>query len=214
MALIHSLLTFLKTYWAHILFGMMLMAAGAWLCNLVLSANFATTEKQYQDQLAAQDAAFSQYKDKTNADRLVEAKKAQENLQAAIRLQQQYKQQADDLSSKLLATQKELAVTKNKLRGKISDATKQDGGRFTGIGPSSLCLYESALGYFPDCDQRLSKTVGGNAGHPGDAAGTATGLSPAGILTHASDYGEWCLTLKSHLESIQALYAGGREDVR
>lgn len=120
-------------------------------------------------------------------------------LQAAQRL-------GDKLSQELQQTQSHLQVTKDKLKKAIDDAVKRDVG-FTGIGPNGLCLYNAALGY-ADCGQQLPKATGGLAGHPTEAAGSAGGLSPGGLLQHSADYGAWCQTLETQLQKLNQWYAG------
>ncbi|TKI08923.1 hypothetical protein FCN80_00930 [Martelella alba] len=53
----------------------------------------------------------------------------------------------------------------------------------------------------------MPDTTGGHADDTGHAGAAGGGLSPAGLLNHASSYGAWCQTLKSKLDSIKALYA-------
>lgn len=117
---------------------------------------------------------------------------------------------ADELAVELLDVKTQLTTTTQRLKKGIDRAVKNDSGAFTGIGPNGVRLYRASLGYADDA-VGMSDAPGRAAVHPADAARPGGGLSPAGLLNHAADYGAWCLTLRGQLEKLNAYYKGGKD---
>ncbi|MEC5319293.1 hypothetical protein VSX61_10120 [Brenneria populi subsp. brevivirga] len=113
---------------------------------------------------------------------------------------------ADKLAAALLKAKTELAQAKQKLKKDIPDAVTKDGAAFTGIGPDGLRLYKISLGYPADSLPGTGEAPGRAAVYPADAIRAGGGLSPAGLITHSADYGEWCLTIKGKLEKLNQFY--------
>ncbi|WP_051124153.1 hypothetical protein [Dickeya sp. DW 0440] len=155
------------------------------------------------EQLAAQVLAAEQEK-RQAAERQVAALQQAQADATAQRVR------ADELAVELLDVKTELTKTTQKLKKGIDRAVKNDSNAFTGIGRDSLRLYRASLGYTDDA-VGMSDASAGTAVHPTDAARTGGGLSPAGILNHAADYGAWCLILRGQLEKLNAYYKGGKD---
>lgn len=186
----------------------LVFSAGAWLGSLytasqmqgdIRAANAATANVQHQ---------FDTYKTDVATQKAEREKQNQQQLEQQIALAATYRNQADALAAQLLAKNKELTLTRRKLEEKINALTLKDGAGFTGIGPRALCLYSANLGYStgPECSQYLSAASGGNAGYSAETGSTGAGLSPAGILRHSGEYGEWCQVLHNKLNALRQLY--------
>ncbi|RNM05850.1 hypothetical protein [Dickeya undicola] len=154
------------------------------------------------EQLAAQVLAAEQEK-RQAAERQVAALQQAQADATAQRVR------ADELAVELLDVKTQLTTTTQRLKKGIDRAVKNDSNAFTGIGPDSLRLYRTGLGYADAVG--MSDAASGTAVHPTDAARPGRGLSPAGLLNHAADYGAWCLTLRGQLEKLNAYYKGGKD---
>ncbi|MGQ6549762.1 hypothetical protein ACUNEV_19790 [Serratia sp. IR-2025] len=122
-------------------------------------------------------------------------------LAGMIARQQQEQDRADKLAKELLTTKDLLSAANKKLKDGISDALKNDGATTCGLGPDSLRLYRSGLGYPSlqgDRDTLLG-TSGGTVAHSGTTSGPGEGLPPGDLLAHAADYGQWCQQLEKQL---------------
>ncbi|SLM62647.1 MULTISPECIES: hypothetical protein [Dickeya] len=155
------------------------------------------------EQLAAQVLAAEQEKRQAAELQVAALQQAQADATAQ-------RVRADELAVELLDVKTELTKTTQKLKEGIDRAVKNDSNAFTGIGPDSLRLYRASLGYADDT-VGMSDAPGRAAVHPTDAARPGRGLSPAGLLNHAADYGAWCLTLRGQLEKLNAYYKGGKD---
>ncbi|KZE34166.1 hypothetical protein [Crenobacter luteus] len=123
-------------------------------------------------------------------------------------------EQAHQVGWALLQTRRQLEVTQRQLKQRIPDATRTDGPRFTGLGPDSLRLYRQFLGYPASGEADLPAADAGHAGEAAAAAGTEAGLSPADLLEHAADYGQWCQQLDAQLSAYLRLHAATEPEVR
>lgn len=193
------MLKLFRTYWPHIL---ILVAVAAFGYNIghIKGKNATQTELQADNQLKASQIRGYEQDKRLAAEQHVAA------LQKAIADAEAQRQRADQLAVELLQVKAELSKTKTQLKRKIPDVVKTDGVAFTGIGPDSLRLYRASLGYpaddLPDAASRA-------AVYPADATGTRRGLSPAGLLDHSADYGEWCLILRENMTRLNQFYTEG-----
>ncbi|MEO9385529.1 hypothetical protein, partial [Chromobacterium phragmitis] len=71
----------------------------------------------------------------------------QQRQAAALEQQRQWRQRTDQLESRLLLQQQALQAQQRRQAQRIDDVTRNDGSRFTGLGPDSLRLYRQLLGY-------------------------------------------------------------------
>ncbi|WP_029770539.1 hypothetical protein [Pseudogulbenkiania sp. MAI-1] len=126
-------------------------------------------------------------------------------LAGALVEQQKLADQAHKLGWELIQTRARLADTQSQLKQRIPDAIRTDGPHWTGLGPDSLRLYQSALGYTPS-DPGVPAADAGNADQAGQAAGTDEGLPPEDLLAHSADYGEWCQRLDAQLDTLINLH--------
>ncbi|WP_050570933.1 hypothetical protein [Dickeya zeae] len=153
------------------------------------------------EQLAAQVLAAEQEKRQAAEQQVAALQQAQADATAQ-------RVRADELAVELINVKTQLTTTTQRLKKGIDRAVKNDSGAFTGIGPDSLRLYRASLGYADDA-VGMSDTPSGVAVHPANAASAGGGLSPAGLLNHAADYGVWCQTLRGQLEKLNAYYNKG-----
>ncbi|QHP82378.1 hypothetical protein EO763_22205 [Pectobacterium odoriferum] len=200
------MLKLFKTYWPHIL---LLAAVAAFGYNIghIKGKNATQTELQ-------ETVTYLQADNKLKAsqilvyeqDKRIAAEQHVAALQKAIADADAQRQRADQLAAELLHVKAELSKTKTQLKRKIPDVVKKDGATFTGIGPDSLRLYRASLGYPAD---DLPDAASGAAVYPADAARPRRGLSPAGLLDHSADYGEWCLILRENMTRLNQFYTEG-----
>ncbi|EKN6162474.1 hypothetical protein DVQ60_03135 [Yersinia enterocolitica] len=191
--------TLLKAYWKPLL--MLLVAA---------VAGFALAALIYGKQLADERLDFSRAKTTWAEEKAQAANDASAALTAALARQRDAQQLGDKLLAELQAKINALYSDNQKLKRQINDATQQDGATYTGLGPHSLCVYQSTLGY-PDCDQRVQPTASGAVPVAGETQPTHRGLPPEDILAHAADYGKWCQQLETQLKQINQFYSGGAQ---
>lgn len=197
------MLKLFNTYWPHIL---ILVAVAAFGYNIghIKGKNARQTELQDAiTYLSAENKLKTGQITVYENDKRIAAEQHVAALQKAIADADAQRQRADQLAAELLQTKAELNQTKTQLKRKIPDVVKTDGATFTGIGPDSLRLYSASLGYPAD---DLPQTSGGAAVYPADASRARGGLSPAGLLDHSADYGEWCLTLRGQLEQLNKFH--------
>ncbi|MBN3254306.1 hypothetical protein H5A33_06655 [Pectobacterium brasiliense] len=197
------MLKLFRAYWPHIL---ILTAVAAFGYNIGHIKGTNTRQTELQDAVtylqadnelkAGQIFVFEQ-------DKRIAAELHVAALQKAIADADAQRQRADQLAAELLQTKAELNQTKTQLKRKIPDVVKADGTAFTGIGPDSLRLYRASLGYPTD---DLPEAASGAAVYPADAARARGGLSPAGLLDHSADYGEWCLILRENMTKLNQFY--------
>lgn len=142
---------------------------------------------------------------------IADAKAAE--LGAALVEQKKLADQAHQVGWQLLQTRARLADTQSQLKQRIADATRSDGVRFTGLGPDSLRVYRSALGY-PERDPGVPEADAGNVDQAGQTDGTDEGLPPADLLDHAADYGQWCQQLDAQLSAYIRLHTEATPEVQ
>ncbi|MGM3162404.1 hypothetical protein ACS25C_16735 [Dickeya undicola] len=203
-----AILQFLRTNWLPLVF---IVAAAGIAYNVGETsghnAGVASQRDENQqltlknEQLAAQVLAAEQEK-RQAAERQVAALQQAQADATAQRVR------ADELAVELLDVKTQLTTTTQRLKKGIDRAVKNDSNAFTGIGPDGLRLYRTGLGYADDA-VGMSDAPGRAAVHPANAASAVGGLSPAGLLNHAADYGAWCLTLRGQLEKLNAYYNKG-----
>lgn len=101
-------------------------------------------------------------------------------------------------------TQAELESLRRKQKQRVNDAVKNDTTRYSGIGPFSLREYRSSLGYdtTPRGDGVLPENSTIAVDHTGETSGPGAGLQPEDLLSHAADYGAWCLKLENQIKAI------------
>lgn len=127
---------------------------------------------------------------------------------------QRLNEQAHQVSWELLLTKQQLEVTQRQLKQRIPNAVRTDGPRFTGLGPDSLRLYRQLLGYSASGEADLPAADAGHVGEAAAAAGTEAGLSPADLLDHAADYGQWCQQLDAQLSAYIRLHSATEPEVQ
>ncbi len=193
------LLKLLRTYWKLLLALLIAAAAGFALAALI-----------YGKQLLDTRLAFSEAKTTWSEEKTRAANDASAALTAVLARQKTAQQLGDKLSAELQAKINTLYSDNQRLKRQINDATQQDGATYTGLGPHSLCLYQSALGY-PDCDQRVQSTASSAVPTARETQPTHSGLPPEDILAHSADYGKWCQQLETQLIQINKYYSGGAQ---
>ncbi|EKN3971074.1 hypothetical protein ACULTK_004462 [Yersinia enterocolitica] len=191
------MLKLLKAYWQPLLAMLVAVAAGFALAALI-----------YGKQLSNERLAFSEAKTTWSEEKTRAANDASAALTAALERQKTAQQLGDKLSAELQAKINALYSDNQRLNRQINDATQQDGATYTGLGPHSLCVYQSALGY-ADCDQRVQPTASGSVPTARETQPPHSGLPPEDILAHAADYGKWCQQLETQLIQINKYYSGG-----
>ncbi|EPP1150968.1 hypothetical protein ACULTK_004494 [Yersinia enterocolitica] len=194
MAIIRKLL---RTYWKPLLALLIAAAAGFVLAALI-----------YGKQLSDERLNFSEAKTTWSEEKTRAANDASAALTAALERLKVAQQLGDKLSVELQAEIDKLYSDNQRLKRQINDATQQDGATYTGLGPHSLCVYQSALGY-PDCDQRVQPTTSSAVPTTRKTQLTSSGLPPEDILAHSADYGKWCQQLETQLIQINKYYSGG-----
>ncbi len=187
----------LKAYWQPLLAMLVAAAAGFALAALI-----------YGKQLSDERLAFSNAKTTWSEEKTQAANDTSAALTAALARQKAAQQLGDKLSAELQAKIDALYSDNQRLKRQINDATQKDGATYTGLGPNSLCVYQSALGY-ADCDQRVQPTASGSVPTARETQPTHSGLPPEDILAHAADYGKWCQQLETQLIQINKYYSGG-----
>lgn len=192
-----ALLKLLKAYWQPSLALLVAAVAGFVLAALI-----------YGKQLSDEKLSFSRAKTAWSEEKKQAANDASSALVAALVRQKTAQQLADKLSAELHAKIDKLYSDNQRLKRQINDATQQDGAGYTGLGPHSLCVYQSALGY-PDCDQRVQPAASGAVPTARETQPAVNGLPPDDILAHATDYGKWCQQLETQLIQINKYYSGG-----
>lgn len=201
------LLNFLKkNLLPLLLFGLVLLA-GAGLGYLVAGHGYQASIDLAKDSQNQTQRDFDAFRLSVQTEKTADAQRHASEMAQALALKDQYQTEADRLSKQLLTKQHELDQARETFKRTIKDVIEKDGAAYTGIGPDSLCAYRTSLGY-PGCDKRVQDTHGANAGHTTDANSTTGGLSPAGILNHASDYGAWCQSLELKLMTLKAYFSG------
>lgn len=201
-------LALLKAYWPQLLLASIALAIGYGIASSGNGKALAQQELAFTNKLAAQSSEFEAERTAWLNEKIQTARDQNAALAAALALQQQYQDRANLLSNQLASTKQQLAESKAKYQRDIVNATQNDGVGYTGLGPDGLCLYRQALGY--PCDQRLPETVSGTAAYSADATAPRSGLLPADLLAHSSDYGEWCQSLKAQLESLNHIFDNGK----
>ncbi|MGU9776175.1 hypothetical protein ACV3J7_07205 [Salmonella enterica] len=124
----------------------------------------------------------------------------QQNTALAAALEQQTAQQQenDRIAAELRQAKRTIQDQATELKRRINDVVKNDSG-FTGIGPGGLREYRAALGYPAD----LPTYSAGTAGATSETANTSAGLSPADLISHATDYGAYCRSLEAQLLQVR-----------
>jgi len=122
-------------------------------------------------------------------------------LTLALIRQQEQQARAEIAVAALNKKQIELDTLRKQQKRRSRDAVKNDSVAYTGIGPDSLREYRTSLGYATG-GTNVSKNPARAAGHTGNATGPGAGLQPIDLLSHAVDYGAWCLKLENQLRAI------------
>lgn len=137
----------------------------------------------------------------------------QQQLAQALAEQRRLSDVADQVGWQLIQTRARLASAGRQLARRIPDAIAHDGPRFTGLGPDSLRLYQTFLGYDDaDLAAALPATDAGAAAAAAQATTASAGLSPDDVLSHAADYGAWCQQLEAQLLAYIRLHQQGGGD--
>ena len=191
------LLTLLKACWKPLL-----------ALSVAAVVGFALAALIYGKQLSDERLLFSTAKTTWQEEKTRAANDASAALVAALARQKAAQQLGDKLSAELQAKIDALHNDNQRLKRQINEATQQDGATYTGLGPNSLCVYQSALGY-PDCDQRMQPAASGAVPTAHETQPTGSGLPPEDILAHSADYGKWCQQLETQLIQINKYYSGG-----
>lgn len=196
-----------RTYWPHLL---ILAAVAAFGYKFGHDAG----ERAQQTDLQETIKTLRDSSDKKTAqilayerDKRLAAEQHAAALQKALADTAAQRARADQLAAELLQTQTELSQANEQRKKDIPHAIKNDGHAFTGIGPDSLRLYRANLGYTDDGLSGTGQAPGGAALYPADATRARGGLSPAGLLNHSGDYGEWCLILREKMTKLNQFYA-------
>lgn len=204
------LLNFLKNNWITLIAITVLMVAGAGLGYLAAGHTYQHDIDQANERESTTRKDFDAFKLTTQTEKTAAAQQAAAELAGALALQKQYQAEAEMLSEQLQAKQGELELARQAFQRTIKNVIEKDGVAYTGIGPHSLCAFRTSLGY-PGCGERVPGTTGADAGYPAEAASSAGGLSPAGILRAGSDYGTWCQTLEAKLKALKTFYKGANK---
>ncbi|QEL57110.1 hypothetical protein [Chromobacterium paludis] len=157
------------------------------------AAGCAHTRHVWQAELAAQLATL-------------QAEHSQEKQQqqaAALAQLRQWQARGNQLEKQLIDKQSALQALQRRNAQRIDDVARNDGSRFTGLGPDSLRLYRQLLGYSAELPGAQPLPAGAAA----QAAGADGGLPPPDLLAHAADYGAWCGELEQRLLALKQLYA-------
>ena len=194
-----------KRYWALLLFLLFATLGGAVIGSAITEHEFNAAQTKSAKALSDKSAELAELKITYANEKRVLAEKQSQALAGALAKQQEYNQKANQLSGELLKAQQELSQTQQKLKRSIANATQHDGSTYTGLGPDSLRLYQTALGY-TSSDQCVSDTQRGNAGNTSETSCTGSGLPPEDLLSHASDYGQWCQQLEAKLKTLSEFY--------
>ena len=139
-------------------------------------------------------------------------KQQMRDISAALSAQKTLSDRADTLSGQLTAKSTNRLLRNRTLSQEISHAVLSP---HLSLCPADLLclddhelqLYRAALGY-PTPDD-LPATARQPDPVPPDAPATGSGLrlSPADLLYHAADYGEWCAQRDDQARTLAALYA-------
>ncbi len=205
MTLFKTVLSLIKANW---LAALVLIAATALAYKVGISDGLA----RYQDRLnAANNTITSQSQSLLQYETQIREAAERQSIALAgvVARQQQEQARADGLARQLLATQEQLSAANKKIKDGISNALKNDGATTCGLGPDSLRIYRSGLGYPSDSGDRdtLLGTSGGVVAHSGAAPRTDEGLPPGDLLAHSADYGQWCQQLEKQLIGLNRWYA-------
>jgi hypothetical protein len=164
------------------------------------------------------DTALAQKQSAWDTERRQLAESNQQALQTALAARDAEAERGRTLALALQEKQTALELAQRKLsKQEIENATLRDGAGYTGIGPDSLRLYLTGLGYPGDDQPRsggdaVSEAADRNAIHSTDARTAKHGLTPQALLSHIKRYGQWCLTLRNKLESLNEYYDGDRNE--
>ncbi|MBN3237685.1 hypothetical protein H5A46_10070 [Pectobacterium versatile] len=200
------MLKLFRAYWPHIVI-VAAVAAFGYNIGHIKGKNATQTELQEAvTYLSADNKLKASQVLVYEQDKRIAAEQHVAALQKAMADADAQRKRADQLSTDLLKIKAELNQTKTQLKRKIPDVVKTDGTAFTGIGPDSLRLYRAGLGYPAD---DLPAAASGAAVYPADARSSSSGLSPAGLLDHSADYGEWCLILRENMTKLNQFYTEG-----
>ncbi|MBK5072558.1 hypothetical protein I2492_05985 [Budviciaceae bacterium CWB-B4] len=204
IAIVKAVLSAIKNNWLTFIITMAVLCI-AWNLGQRSGLNEGRKALDSANQtIAAQLQQINRYEqDKREA-----AERHNQALSESITKMQAQTARANELSASLLKTQQQLATTKRTLQKRINDAVKNDSITYTGLGPDSLRAYHAALGY--PTTGNLSPDSGRSAGSSPDATTTDGGLPPLDLLTHAGDYGEWCMKQYHQLQAIRQWNKGER----
>lgn len=206
MNLISTLLSLIKANWAQCL---LLLGVAALAYNVGFARGVTehqTTLNTANDKIVSLSAQLSQ----SDTDRRQAAERQSQALAIAVASQAAEQKRADDLSRQLLAVSEKLATTTRQLKEGIPHALKNDGNTTCGLGPDSLRLYRSGLGYPASADSgdAMPDTARPVAAYSGTTTGPGLGLPPGDLLAHSADYGQWCQQLEQNLIGLNRWHAG------
>lgn len=195
----------LKAWWRPLALAALVGGAGFAAGLVYMTADMASQQLAAEKAQGQLRSELDAEKLARTGDRLAAERRYSDGMGNALEIQKGWMEKADRLSLQLIADQNRLKQLQLKLEEQRNAAVKKDGDRYTGIGPDSLRLYRTALGYPAAAGHAgyhgVPETSGDAAGNPANASGTG-GLDPAGLLRGAESYGAWCMGLRSQLEQI------------
>jgi len=202
-------LKILRDNWTSLLLIVVLVGVGVLFGSFITSSKLDKQALKFAEQKQTLTDDFNAQKNQWEQERTAAADKYATDLQTALDTQAVWKQKADALSVKLAENERAYTRKVNDLKQRLKDALKSDGNAYTGIGPAGLQLYTEALGYGNQsvtAGVGVSGTASVNAGAAGNAISPGGGLSAGGIISHATEYGQWCLILRDRLQALKNYY--------
>lgn len=161
-----KLVSFLLTYWKFVV-TFLALAVLAVVINIQSSTIDSLQAKIQDDTLTRQ------------GQQLARAESLLTQMNGVLARLQAQQQRGEQLATDLLAAQNALQASSNQIQQEIPHVTSSDGNAFTGIGPDSLQLYRSALGYGTrgTGGEHLPEAASGHAERPGHATTAPVGKS-------------------------------------
>ncbi|AKE61142.1 hypothetical protein F384_22535 [Citrobacter amalonaticus Y19] len=203
-------LTILKDNWKSLLVVLVLAGGGVWFGTFITHSELATQALAFSQEKQTLTDGFNEKQRQWDQERLSAANQYAADLSSARAAENAWHKKADTLTLQLDEKQKAHDKTVRDLNRRLSDALKNDGPGYTGIGPDGLQLFREALGYPATggitAGQHLSETSGSAAAYPGTTGRTGGGLSAGGIITFSTEYGQWCQLLEDRLQAINEYY--------
>lgn len=203
-------LKLLKAEWRSLLVVLVLTGAGVWFGTFLTSQQLSDQALSFSQEKSRLNDGFNAQKTQWDKERLAAANQYAADLNAALKAKSAWQQKADELTRTLADKEQQHKRNIADLKKRLNDAIARDGSTYTGLGPHSLQLWREALGY-PGAEginagNGVPETTGGHAADSTDAYGSGGGLSPAGIVNHSAEYGQWCLVLRDRLQALNDYY--------